>query len=90
MKEVIINKGWYLTAGWKYGWGKKGLDPKGVGIAKEYLINNQELVVVVDGIRYHLYTTAAIQAIKDYNSKMRMAGGTIIGVVPKSLLEEIK
>ena len=90
MKEIKISKSWFYSAGDKYGWKKDGLDPRGVGIAKEHLINNKELIVVVDKIKYHLYTTVAIEAIKNYKSKMIMPGGTVVGIVPKSLLEEIK
>ena len=71
--EIVINKSWFYTAGDKYGWSKDGLDPRGVGIAKPYLVNNKELIIVVDDIKYQLYTLAGVESNFYTESKLSIS-----------------
>ena len=89
MEKLIIKKGWYWSAGQKYGWKKDGVDTKGVGIAKDILQNNKEIVVEVDHQEYILDCERARAFVNQYHSAQTMPGGTIIGIVSRDLFEKI-
>lgn len=85
---VTIKKGWYRTAGRTYGWELSGLLPEGVGINRETLYSYDELIITVNGEKYRLDTTEAIEFIRKHGSHETMTGGTRIGIVSRSLLKK--
>jgi len=87
--KIRIEKSWYYTAGTKYGWERDGLDVNGVGVSIEALHNNDELTLEINKKDYLLRSIEAIRFIKRYRSSYRMPGGTVIGIVSKSILEEL-
>lgn len=89
MQKVIIKKGWYWSAGTKYGWKKDGVDSQGVSIEKAILQNNKEIIVEVGHIEYLLDCERARAFINKYQSAQTMPGGTVIGIVSRDVFEKI-
>lgn len=93
MKTLEIKKSWFYTAGRKWGWEGQGFDTRGIGINKDILFScaksNEGLKIRVDGKEYLVDPQAAIDFIKARKSFYKMPGGTMIGVVSKSLCTPI-
>lgn len=89
MNRLTIKSGWYWSAGIKYGWKKDGVNPQGIGISKEMLQKNKELIVEVDHQEYTLDCERARAFVNKYQSAQTMPGGTIIGIISRDLLEKI-
>lgn len=86
---IEITKGWYFTAGRKFGWISDGLDVCGVGINSSYIENADKLMIRVQGKLYTVTSDEVRAFIQKYNSFIRMPGGSLIGVISKSILEEV-
>ena len=87
MNKITINKGWFRSAGYKYGWMEDGLDIRGVGINKKCILRGTKFLVEVDGIEYVVDSDEVIPVIKKYKSFMPMRGGTRLCVIPKDFLK---
>lgn len=83
--KINIQKGWFVSAGSKYGWVVKGYDRRGVGIQAGYLNRYAMLDISIENKEYTLDTTEAIKFIKKFRSFFEIKGVTI-GVVSKSIL----
>lgn len=87
-----IEKGWYWSAGDRWGWTQDGYERAGVGIAKPLLLLSDTLQIEVHGKLYTLDCTSAVDFIRKYKSfydvkpDPRTGEGTRLGVVSKSLL----
>lgn len=88
METIEIKKGWYWSAGGKYGW-KDQYDPKGVGLSRDILINNEEIRVKVNDEYYLVNCQEAREFVRQWKSDITMPGGTRIGIVSKSLLTKL-
>ena len=86
MEKFIIKQGWFRSAGIKYNWVKDGFDVRGVGLAKHVLGGKEN--IVVEGNEYSLDRAKAEAFIRRFESFYK-AGGTLLGVVSKSLLKPI-
>jgi hypothetical protein len=89
VNKVEIKKGWYYTAGRKFGWLNDGLDMAGVGINQSFLKDCDELHISVAGAIYRVSCEQVREFVRKYKSAERMPGGSLIGIVSKSILEEI-
>lgn len=87
-EKIIIEKGWYWSAGRKWGWDKDGVGPAGVGISKYLLQNNKTLTVEVEGKDYELDCEKARNFINKYKSA-ETRFGTTIGIIARDLLVKI-
>lgn len=89
MKTIKIQKSWFYSAGRKYGWERKGLDSRGVGLHRDILYSafnaGENLTVIVDDKRYLVIPADVIEFIKTYRSFYKMPRGTMIGVISKSI-----
>lgn len=88
MEKLTIKKGWYRSAGIKYGWIHSGYEPEGVGINREAL-NGDKLQVNVSGFSYVVDCAEAIAFVKRWKSHYKTDGGTKIGVISKSIMKKI-
>lgn len=88
-KTIKIQKGWFRTAGQMYGWALHGYDILGIGITKDALFGTEELVVEVNGKRYAVDCKEAIEFVRKYHSRQVMPGGTVLGVISRSLLKPL-
>ena len=86
MEKFIIKQGWFRSAGIKYNWVKDGFDVRGIGLAKHVLNSNEN--IVVEGTEYSLDRAEAEAFIRRFESFYK-AGGTLLGVVSKSLLKPL-
>ena len=87
-KTLNIKKGWYRTAGHKYGWTNAGFAPEGVGINREYL-NGENLIVNVNDTAYEVNCAGAIEFVKRFKSHYSAPGGTKIGVISMSIMKKL-
>lgn len=87
LPTVVIKKGWYRSAGVKYGWVHQGYMAEGVGINRDALYGSELLCVVVNGDSYTVDTKQAIEFIRKWKSHYKMSGGTAIGVISRSLMK---
>lgn len=85
-EKFIIKQGWFRSAGIKYNWVKEGFDIRGIGLAKHVLNGSEN--IVVEGTEYSLDRAEAEAFIRRFESFYK-AGGTLLGVVSKSLLKPI-
>lgn len=95
MIKVDIKKSWFYTAGRKWGWeGVGGFDTRGVGINKDILFSaakkDEVIWLTVDKVDYLLNPNEAIAFIKARKSFYKMPGGTMIGVISKTLCKPVK
>lgn len=90
MTKITIKKGWFWSAGTKYGWTKDGFETKGVGIDKRILQNNKEIEIEISGQTYALDCDKAREFINKYKAGQTMPGGTMIGIVSASILQKPK
>lgn len=84
MRRVTITRGWFRTAGTKYGW-ETAHDVRGVGINLEILQSHNEIEIEVEGDLYRLYTSTALNFARDFKSG-EFHDGVKVLVVSKSLL----
>lgn len=89
MVTITIKKGFFWSAGTRYGWTKDGFETKGVGIDKRVLQGNKEIKVEISGQEYTLDCDKAREFINKYKASQTMPGGTVIGIVSASILEKI-
>lgn len=89
MEKVKILKGWYRSAGHKYGWANSGYLPEGVGINRDALYDNDEIEVHVAGNKFKVDCKEAIEFVKMWRSHYKMDGGTKIGVISRSIMVKI-
>ena len=89
MKTIKIKKSFFYSAGDQYGWTRDNLDKRGVGVAMRELFAHFELELIIDKVKYQLNSKEAMAFISKYKSIM-IVKGTKIGIVSKTLLEEIK
>lgn len=86
---VDIHHGWYHSAGRRFGWFFDGLACEGVGINKSFFVNPKGVLAVrIAGRVYYLAVKEAVAFIAKYKSTIKMPGGSYVGVVSKSILEE--
>lgn len=88
MKKVTIRKGWYWSAGHKYGWTKKeGKLAQAVGVDMALLKTNEKVVVRVmpKGETFIINCAEAIDFIRQYQS-YKWIKEKCIGIVSKSIL----
>jgi hypothetical protein len=94
MYTYTSDKGWFLTAGYRFKWQEDGYDIRGIGFNKGQLIGKgDEIVVIVDNQKYSLNTKEAIDFIHKYDAYFKAGKGskqTTLGVVSKSLMTMIK
>ncbi len=90
METIVIEKGWFWSAGKKWNWIDDGFAKCGVGIHKSTLQNYSELIVEVEGKKYHLNCQEAKEFINKYKSAMTMPHGSVIGVISRDLLERVE
>ena len=90
VKKITIKKGWYRFAGLptQYGWISSGYEPEGVGINRDALFENEELIVSVNGNDYKVNCKEAIDFIRRFKSHTTMPGGTKIGIISRSIMEK--
>lgn len=88
-RTVEIRKGWYFTAGKKWGWEEDGLDCFGVGINQSFLDGCDRLRLKVEGNEYEIGVAELKAFVNKYKSFYKMPGGSIIGVVSRGILEKI-
>lgn len=84
MRRIIINKGWYLTAGSRFGW-ETTHDPRGVGIDVEILKENIEIELEIEGDIYRVYTAQALAFARQFKSG-EIHKGIKLCVVSRSIL----
>lgn len=87
MKTLTITKSFYYSVGKRFGWKAEGYSEIGVGIAKSWLIENEEILVNVDKKDYHLDCKAAVEFIRRFKSYEDIKG-VRVGYVSKDLLKE--
>ena len=88
MKKLIIHKGWYWSAGKRFGWREDGISDTGIGIGKQWLTDNKAIIVNVDKVDYHLDCEQALAFINKYKCYEDI-GNTRIGYIPKELLTKL-
>lgn len=88
MNKIKIEKGWYYSAGTKFGWVKDGVTRQGVGVSKYLLQNFKELILEIEGKEYILDCERARAFINKYRSSEDHRGNSI-GIVSKDVLEKI-
>lgn len=88
MKKLVIQKGFYFSAGRQYNWVKDGIDPVGVGVERRWFTDD-ELLIEVDNIEYVCNTKQALEFINKYKS-FEIRKGLKIGYIPKSLLVKVE
>ena len=88
MKKLTINKGWYFTAGKRYGWRNDGISEIGIGIARNWITDNKAIIVNVEGQDYHLDCEVARAFINKYKCYEEI-GNVVIGYVSKELLTKL-
>ena len=88
MQTLKIQKGWYRSAGHKYGWTLAGFEPEGVGINRQAL-DAEKLIVVVNDVEYEVDCQEAIDFVKKYKSHYTTDGGTKIGVISRSIMKKL-
>lgn len=88
LEKIKIDKGFYWSAGTKFGWIKDGVERTGVGIHKYLLQNYKELIVEVEGKEYKVDCEKARNFINKYKSA-ETRYGTTIGIISKELLQKI-
>jgi hypothetical protein len=84
--KITIKKGWFRIAGKIFNWIPQ-YDIRGIGIDMRYL-NQEYLELNIENQDYVLKCEEAKTFIKEHNSIQKMAGGTILGVISKSLLTQ--
>lgn len=89
MKTLKIQKGWYRSAGYKYGWAAQGFEPEGVGINREALNGTETLRVIVNEQEYDVDTAEVIDFVKKWKSYYATPGGTKIGVISRSIMKKV-
>ena len=89
MTKITIKKGFFWSAGTKYGWTNDDYQTRGVGIEKSILQNNKKIIVEILGQEYTLDCDKAREFINKYKASQVMSGGTTVGIVSASLLEKI-
>lgn len=88
MQTLKIQKGWYRSAGHKYGWVVAGYEPEGVGINRDAL-NADKLIVNVNDFDYEVDCQEAIDFVKKFGSHYSTDGGTKIGVISRSIMKKL-
>lgn len=87
-EKIVIRKGFYWSAGRKFGWKESGNDVAGVGIAKSILQSNKEIILEIDGKDYKLECEKARNFVNRYKAAENH-NGTWIGIISKSLLQRV-
>lgn len=88
MKIVKINKGFFRTAGIKYGWQKDNYHIFGVGVKIRDIEEHRMLEINIEGRRFILDCGVAAKFIDKYKAVFEI-GVTKLGVVSRSVLREI-
>lgn len=89
METLDIKKGWYRTAGIQYGWVNMGYLEEGIGINREALLEGGTLTVKVNDCLYSVDCEKALSFIRKFASHKTMPGGTKVGFISRSIMQEI-
>ena len=90
MKKIIINKGFFWSAGDKY-W-KTGLDKysrEGVGVPFATVRENPSVALRVSD-KWYIVMSDDVRAFLGQYNALEMRGGTKLVIIPKSLLKLVK
>ena len=72
-----------------YGWASDGFIKEGIGINKDALFGTTELIAEVEGERYVVNCQEAIDFVRKYHSRKVMKGGTVLGIISRSLMKQL-
>jgi hypothetical protein len=86
MKTIKIREPFW-GAGTTFAWKAGGHDQVGVGLNKQDLLSNEELMVEVRGRTYKVNCARAIEFIRKYKSFQDKRGGVRIGIISMSIME---